>query len=172
MADIISCPACQRKLQVPEAYFGQNVQCPECQHTFVAGSGTTGVQSNPAPAAPPRPSTWQEPPDPAPRRRRYEDDDFDEYDDVGRLRRPDTPHRGGTILAMGILSIVLCGIIFGPIAWVMGNTDMVEIGAGRMDRTGEGLTQAGRVLGIIGTVLGVLQVLYVCGMCGVAAIHG
>jgi hypothetical protein len=60
--------------------------------------------------------------------------------------------RGGLILAFGILSWVLC-IIFGIMAWVMGNTDLAEMDAGRMDRTDRGLTQAGRVIGMISVLL-------------------
>jgi hypothetical protein len=44
-------------------------------------------------------------------------------------------------------------VIFGPIAWIMGNTDLAQIRAGTMDPSGEGMTQAGRVLGIVATVL-------------------
>src|SRR5438094_302137 len=32
MAEIITCTECQRKLQVPESFLGQKVQCPECGH--------------------------------------------------------------------------------------------------------------------------------------------
>ncbi|MBI1903904.1 MAG: hypothetical protein HYS13_22615 [Planctomycetia bacterium] len=49
---------------------------------------------------------------------------------------PVQPHRGTMILVLGILSLVLCPIL-GPFAWVMGNTDMQEMAAGRMDRSGE-----------------------------------
>lgn len=59
------------------------------------------------------------------------------------------PHRGGLILALGILGIVLCGIC-GIIAWVLGNNDLKEMDAGRMDPSGRGTTQAGKICGIIG----------------------
>ena len=75
-------------------------------------------------------------------------------------RRDLTPHRGATILTLGILSIVLSCIIIGPMAWVMGNNDLAEIRAGRMDPEGEGLTRAGQICGIIGTVFGVLFCCY------------
>ncbi len=65
---------------------------------------------------------------------------------------------------LGILSIVICGWI-GPFAWSMGNTDMDQIRSGRMDPEGEGLTNAGRILGIIGTVIGVLQLCYAGVVC-------
>ena len=63
------------------------------------------------------------------------------------------PHRGTVILVLGILSIVVC-FICGIVAWVMGNNDMRAINAGTMDPSGRGLTNAGRILGIVGTVLG------------------
>ena len=46
---------------------------------------------------------------------------------------PVKPHRGGMILAFGIVGIVCC-IIFAILAWVMGNGDLKEMAAGRMDR--------------------------------------
>lgn len=65
------------------------------------------------------------------------------------------PHRGVLILVLGILGLVCC-FILGIIAWVMGNTDLQEMRAGRMDPSGEGLTQAGRICGIISVVLWLL----------------
>ncbi|MEE8154181.1 MAG: DUF4190 domain-containing protein [Phycisphaerales bacterium] len=62
------------------------------------------------------------------------------------------PHRGVMILVFGILGIVICGI-FGIVAWVMGNSDLRAMREGRMDPTGEGLTKAGKICGIIGVVL-------------------
>jgi hypothetical protein len=59
------------------------------------------------------------------------------------------------VLVLGILGIVVC-FILGIIAWVMGNNDLSAMRAGTMDPTGEGLTQAGRICGIISVALGVL----------------
>ena len=39
----------------------------------------------------------------------------------------------------------------------MGNNDMKEIEAGIMDPSGRGLTQAGMIIGIVGTVILVLS---------------
>jgi len=61
-------------------------------------------------------------------------------------------HRGGAILALGILGIVPC-FICGIVAWAMASGDLKEMRAGRMDRSGEGLTRAGMICGIIGVVL-------------------
>ncbi|GIK18209.1 MAG: hypothetical protein AMXMBFR77_09970 [Phycisphaerales bacterium] len=70
------------------------------------------------------------------------------------------PHRGVLILVFGILSIVLCAIL-GPFAWIMGKGDLKRIDAGTMDREGRGLTQAGMICGIIGTVFLILSVLMI-----------
>ena len=82
MQEIINCPSCQRKLQVPDSLLGQDVQCPTCGATFVAS------WNNPAPP-PPGPSTapppYHPPPPPGPRvpppygRTR---EDYDDYDDI------------------------------------------------------------------------------------------
>ena len=62
------------------------------------------------------------------------------------------PHRGTMILVFGILGLVCC-IIFAILAWVMGNNDLKEMDAGIMDPEGKGLTQAGKICGIIGVLL-------------------
>jgi hypothetical protein len=63
------------------------------------------------------------------------------------------PHRGGMILAFGILGWVFTCPIFAVMAWVMGTSDLREMRSGRMDSSGMGLTQAGHVLGMIYTLL-------------------
>ena len=69
------------------------------------------------------------------------------------------------ILTFGILSLVLCNL-FGPFAWIMGSSDMAAMRAGRMDRSGEGLTQGGMICGIIGTVLlGLMAVFFLLAIC-------
>lgn len=70
------------------------------------------------------------------------------------------PHRGVLILVLGILGIVLCGIC-GIIAWIMGNADLRQMKAGSMDPAGRGLTEAGRICGIIATCLFALQMCFV-----------
>ena len=61
-------------------------------------------------------------------------------------------HNGMLILVLGILGLTICGIC-APIAWILGQRDLKEIQAGTMDPSGEQLTNIGRILGIIGTVL-------------------
>ena len=69
------------------------------------------------------------------------------------------PHRGVMILVFGILGIVLC-MPLGIVAWIMGSGDLKLMRAGAMDPSGEGLTQVGKILGIIGTLLGLMVVLF------------
>ena len=67
-------------------------------------------------------------------------------------QQPLAPHRGTLILVLGILGIVCC-FICGIIAWVLGNGDLKEMAAGRMDPSGEGLTKAGKICGIVSVAL-------------------
>ncbi len=62
------------------------------------------------------------------------------------------PHRGGVILALGILGLVVC-VICGIFAWVMANNDLRKMAAGQMDRSGEPLTQAGRIVAIVAVIM-------------------
>jgi hypothetical protein len=81
------------------------------------------------------------------------------------------PHRGVAILVLGIVGLFLglpgtfcCGVlgiagcICGIIAWVMANKDLKEMEAGRMDPAGRGLTQAGKVCGIISVILAIVMI--------------
>jgi hypothetical protein len=67
------------------------------------------------------------------------------------------PHRGAMILVFGILGLVICAIL-GIVAWVMGNADLAEMDAGRMDPSGRGITQAGKVCGMISVILWLVAV--------------
>jgi hypothetical protein len=71
------------------------------------------------------------------------------------------PHRGGLILALGILAFVLCGIFTAIPAWIMGNSDLKAMDAGQMDPSGRGLTQAGKIFGMIAILLNVVGLVVV-----------
>lgn len=134
------------------------------------------------PAAPPRPSAPTPPrrPDAPPGpRRRQDDDEDDDYGPRrgpygrGPLRRDTEPHRGVLILVLGIISLAaviltcfyvgpLIGIPLGITAWVLGHGDLRKIKNNQMDPEGLGITQAGWICGIIGTILNSL-VLLSCG---------
>jgi hypothetical protein len=67
-------------------------------------------------------------------------------------QQPLAPHRGVVVLVLGILGLVVC-FICGIIAWVMGNNDLRQMDAGAMDPSGRGLTQAGKICGMISCIL-------------------
>jgi hypothetical protein len=64
-----------------------------------------------------------------------------------------TPHRGPLVLVLGILGWVFSCPVFSVIAWVLGSSDLREMREGRMDPGGQGLVQAGHILGVIYTLL-------------------
>ena len=84
------------------------------------------------------------------------------------------PHRGVVVLTLDILGFLVCSIC-GIIAWVMGNNDLREMQAGTMDPSGQGLTQAGRICGMISVILPIvvscviLVILLLIGLFGLLA---
>ena len=70
---------------------------------------------------------------------------------------PMRPHRGTMILVFGILSWVVC-FIFGIFAWVMGNSDLRAMDAGQMDPSGRGITQAGKIVGMVNIILCIITI--------------
>lgn len=72
----------------------------------------------------------------------------------GATRAYAEAHRGGLILALGIVSWVTGCFFIGIAAWIMAVGDLKKMRAGVMDNSGMGLTQAGMIIGIIHTVLG------------------
>ncbi len=76
-----------------------------------------------------------------------------------------------TILVMGILGLVLCQVL-APFAWVMGNRELAAIDSGLRSPENRSTANAGKILGIIGTVflgLGVIVgILLVVALAGFA----
>jgi hypothetical protein len=60
--------------------------------------------------------------------------------------------RATTALVLGILGLVLCQVL-SPFAWVIGGRAVREIDASQGVLGGRGSANAGRILGIVGTVL-------------------
>ena len=183
MSQLIACPECSKDLQVPDKLIGKKVQCPQCKHAFTAAAPepdeiapkTATTASKPVP---PKTAAWdkkakaekdddEERPTRKKKRRADEDEEDDDDEDRPRRsrrssRRDYVPHRGGMILAFGIIGLVALPI-FGIIAWIMGNSDLAEIRAGRMDPEGEGMTSTGRILGMVGVILWVVGIIVFCG---------
>jgi hypothetical protein len=70
------------------------------------------------------------------------------------------PHRGTLVLSLGITGLIL-GLFFAcPVlsimAWVMGNGDLREMRAGRMDPSGSSQTQAGQIMGMVVSLLWII----------------
>ena len=49
MLDIVTCPNCNRRLQVQDDVMGKQVQCPSCETTFTAGETRPRPQPAPVP---------------------------------------------------------------------------------------------------------------------------
>jgi predicted Zn finger-like uncharacterized protein len=176
MPTTVDCPSCSRRLRVTDELLGTDVKCPTCGEVF-----TADLNGSPPPA-PPREEEEQRP---VTRSRRVarDDEDDDEDDRPSRRRKRRRylqPHRGQMIMILGILSFFIAGLILGPIAWIMGNNDLKEMRAGRMDPEGEGNTNVGRICGMISTIIhavgavgfcifGLIYIVFVFAIIGAAA---
>lgn len=67
---------------------------------------------------------------------------------------------GTTVLVLGILGLVVCGVL-APFAWAKGNAAKREIDAHpEIQWSNAGSVNAGRICGIIGTILIILGVVF------------
>ncbi len=69
-------------------------------------------------------------------------------------------NRGGLILCLGIVGVSVCclGIILGPIAIVMGRSDLMRMKNDEMSDSGRLAVVIGLILGILSTLLGIAAV--------------
>lgn len=61
------------------------------------------------------------------------------------------PHRGRTIVILGVLGFVFAP--FGFVAMFLGKRDLRDMQAGTMDRSGEALTKLGRMLAFVSAII-------------------
>ena len=66
---------------------------------------------------------------------------------------------GVLILVFGILGLIPCCNVFGPVAWIMGNQSLKILSQPMVDQSERGMVTAGRICGIIGTVFLLIGVL-------------
>jgi DNA-directed RNA polymerase subunit RPC12/RpoP len=139
MKDVIACPRCGRKLELPDDQVGKSVQCPTCGTTFIGRPAPAAPASLPSVSLPPTPRI--SPPVELP---------------TPPIRMTPAAHRGGMILTFGMLSLLPCiltSVLFGVLAWNMGSSDLHAMREGTMHPEGEGLTVTGRSIGLVGILL-------------------
>ncbi|MDX3109875.1 DUF4190 domain-containing protein [Nonomuraea angiospora] len=84
---------------------------------------------------------------------------------------PQSHPQGTTILVLGILSLVVCSFI-GPFAWSMGTRALREIDESGYYYENRGMVQAGRICGIVSSVLMMIGLGFVVLMFGLMLITG
>ncbi len=169
MPIIAECPSCGKKLKIPDELVGKTVRCSDCAGTFLAR----------------RPRSAAPMPPPVPR-----DDYYERPSRRPSQLTADgmMPHRGGLVMAFGIIATVMVllsggvyvggaaagpvafgglpvaiiGLVLGVLAWIWGGRDLALMKAGVMDPTGHGMTTAGYICGIIGTVLNAIGLILGC----------
>jgi hypothetical protein len=190
----IACPHCRRTLDVPDELLGRTVRCQECRQVFTAGRDpeTGGFtpparQNEEAPRRKPRKRRPRFESEPCPYcgeevdlaearcpgcgrdlEAEYEVDDRP-WEEPGEVRRDIEPHRGGLVLTLGIVGLVMAGVMspmfccpfVGMIsafpatltvpAWVLGMRDLGRMRRGEIDPEGRASTQSGMICGIIGS---------------------
>ncbi len=82
------------------------------------------------------------------------------------------PHRATLILVLGILGLVTSCFPLGIAAWIMGNKDLKEMDAGTMDPSGRSNTNAGRICGMIATILLILGIVAFIALLGLGVLGG
>ena len=94
------------------------------------------------------------------KKKRYEED----FGDM-RPRRRKAPHRGVLVLVLGLVTLLLACLcplacwISGAITLTMANTDLAIMQNGSMDKSGQGMTTAGKICAMIGVALGLIVVI-------------
>ena len=77
-----------------------------------------------------------------------------------------------TALIVGIVGVVCCGLA-APFAWYLGNKELQLIAAGQSSAAGQGLAQAGKILGMVGSallILGLVWIFFAGGMAVLSAL--
>lgn len=161
----LNCTGCGRQLRVPDAHAGKQARCPVCGTIcLIPSSGSSGEPNPLAPLPSQIPSFTPQPFNSTTSQNPFSDNvapptqspfgldnPYATPNHTGNLFRG-RPHRGAVVLTFGILGIFCC-IFFGIAAWIMGHEDLKAIRAGQMDPSGQALTQAGMIVGIISCVI-------------------
>lgn len=157
MAIEFNCGTCGSLLRVGDEHAGKQAKCPQCTNV-----NTIPYESQPTaatPAQPPQPQQQYAAPMTGQQGHQHQP----VAAPYGMPHGSFQPDRGGLILALGIIGLLVC-CIPGVFAWIMGKGDMKKIKAGVMNPQGESLTQVGMILGIVSTVLWGIGILIYVGV--------
>tara|TARA_B100000676_G_C18077671_1_gene848816 strand:+ start:3092 stop:3634 length:543 start_codon:yes stop_codon:yes gene_type:complete len=156
----INCPFCAVKLSLPgNTSANTKMKCVQCEKSFLTPqlTGYSAVKPTGAPqlVAPPE----GVPPKVVPRvSAPFNSPQYNVYvsspqpeNNTRADQRLLHPHRGGTILTLGILGLILI-FPLGTAAWIMGASDLRKMNARIMDPAGREATYSGYICGILGTV--------------------
>lgn len=58
-----------------------------------------------------------------------------------------------TSLVVSLIGLIVCSGLLCPIGWYIGSGEVKAIDAGRRDPSNRGMAQAGKIIGIVGTVM-------------------
>lgn len=160
----LTCTGCAQTLRVGDDHAGKKARCPKCgtiSMVPMAGESVAPASTTASPFDMSKPladpaNPYADLPEPSPTQ--YQSTSSPEGVRPARYRKA---HRGGLILTFGVLGFVCCFLsFFGIAAWIMGSVDLREMERGDMDPSGQGLTQAGMILGIITTILAIVGFLF------------
>jgi hypothetical protein len=76
-----------------------------------------------------------------------------------------------TALVLGIVGLICCSFA-APVAWYFAQTELRAIHEGRSPAAGEGMAMAGKILGMIGSVIMIFGLLWVLFFGGMAVLQG
>ena len=175
------CKQCQSILRVPSEHAGKQAKCPKCEFINMipmstiapvdsANAGGTGDAFTQPPSDFSQPKSQTT--DGNPYQSTTTDGNPYQSTTTGGAPQYTEAHRGGWILALGIISIVGCNccMVPGILAWILGAGDLSKIKAGRMDSSGESTTRVGMILGIVSTGLAILVGLFYFAMTALSVV--
>ncbi len=160
MSQLVECPTCGRKINLPDDSANKKVTCRGCESTnriHATDGGSlflTCIEETVEPSPEVRAPASRKGSRSSPSSRGNQTRSGRQSRSRGNHRTPDG---ASTVLIVGILSLVLCAFL-GPVAWVMGNSYLEKCKRARVRPEGGGV--AGRVLGIIATALMVFALIW------------
>ena len=165
------CKQCQSTLRVPSEHAGKQAKCPKCEFINMIPMSTIAPVDS-ANAGGTGDAFTQPPSDFSQPKSQTTDGNPYQSTTTGGAPQYTEAHRGGLILALGIISIVGCNccLVPGILAWILGAGDLSKIKAGRMDPSGESTTRVGMILGIVSTGLAILVGLFYFAMMALSVV--